>query len=248
MSLINFITKVKNLFVVEKLGVGTATPLNTASVVGRISVLAAIEASPASGKTLQIYQNDVGEYGELFSYDFDGSAALPLVLQRPGGNVGIKNIAPSEALDVTGNIKASGDLIIGDDAGITGDLTVSGKIINNSTRYQYNFDLDGASKSWTLFTLAMDTEFRKEIFVSGTYYGPPAHVNSRFDYTEFKAYIKDCYLGTGVIVKTFEDFTLPDDPYVPSVGYTITLDGLDVVLTATGIATDDILDLYIQVR
>lgn len=56
------------------------------------------------------------------------SAATDLMVITQGGNVGIGKTNPTEKLDVTGNIKASGMLITGSDAQVGGEIDVEGGI------------------------------------------------------------------------------------------------------------------------
>jgi hypothetical protein len=55
----------------------------------------------------------------------DLSSSLPLLLNPNGGNVGIGTTSPSQALDVTGNVRLSGALMPGGAAGTTGQILTS---------------------------------------------------------------------------------------------------------------------------
>lgn len=63
----------------------------------------------------------------------------------PDGNIGIWNTSPTEALDVTGNIKASGTLSTGA-ATILGNITTTGNISSTG-----NIDIDGTLTTGSIF-------------------------------------------------------------------------------------------------
>ena len=77
--------------------------------------------NPTSGAGMEMGYD--GTRGIIQPYDRDNSANKNLYIG--GGNVGIANISPSERLDVTGNIKASGT-VVATGADINGDLDVDG--------------------------------------------------------------------------------------------------------------------------
>jgi hypothetical protein len=50
-------------------------------------------------------------YGELSTYNYTGTSALPLVLNANGGNVGIGTTTPNARLSIAGNLSLTGQLV-----------------------------------------------------------------------------------------------------------------------------------------
>jgi hypothetical protein len=100
----------------QNVSIGTSTPSTRLHVVGsgsgtNGSVL--ITGTDAFGHSLYIGGaaaekrlafNNNGTTGNIFAYNYGSSASQSLVLQGPGGNVGIGTGTPRQALDVTGSI------------------------------------------------------------------------------------------------------------------------------------------------
>jgi hypothetical protein len=96
------------------LGIGTTAPNSllevnktiTFSNIDTYAQLVVKTTSGANGKLLNIGVDEANSISFIQSLN-RGTDAMPLSLQRYGGNVGIGTASPSEKLDVNGNIKAS---------------------------------------------------------------------------------------------------------------------------------------------
>jgi len=124
-----------------------------------------LNSSPASSKTGLILggtatakqwtlgTDSAGNNGRNF-YIYDGISANPRLYIDSGGRVGLGgNSAPTQALDVTGNVKFSGAIMPGNNAGTTGYVLTSGGAGNAPTWTDPNsyitsgWQLDGSTLS-----------------------------------------------------------------------------------------------------
>ncbi len=64
----------------------------------------------SAGKGVRVFFD--GTFGSIFSYDYGASATANLILQSPGGNVGIGTTSPSAKLHVAGGIKIDSSNIL----------------------------------------------------------------------------------------------------------------------------------------
>ncbi|MBI4051124.1 MAG: hypothetical protein HY400_01325 [Elusimicrobia bacterium] len=96
-------------------GIGTNTPLTRLHVSGQSLWLTGGDSgglSGAAGSGLRLYHD--GSRGMMFAYDYSGlTSPHNLILQSPGGNVGIGELSPMYKLDVKGGIRMQGDLMVG---------------------------------------------------------------------------------------------------------------------------------------
>ena len=71
---------------------------------------------PASvGKVVRVNYESVLDVGGVFAYDYGTNTPRDLILQNPGGNVGIGTSTPSDKLEVSGgNIRVTGGSFIDD--------------------------------------------------------------------------------------------------------------------------------------
>ena len=99
------------------IGIGTATPISTLHVSGASATngCVLISGQDTYGHSLYVASvntskrlafNHTGTVGNIFAYDYT-TGVQNLVLQGPGGNVGIGTATPTSTLDVAGNIAAT---------------------------------------------------------------------------------------------------------------------------------------------
>ncbi len=100
-----------------KVGIGTTTPGAALQVVGSGFFGADSNSLPSSvGGGIRIFKDATSNDGNIFAYDYGtGGGPLGLLLQQPGGNVGIGAIDASCKLNVTGNICSNGNAITSDE-------------------------------------------------------------------------------------------------------------------------------------
>ena len=88
-------------------GIGTTSPGCALDAAGTLRSTTQGAAAPSSGVGVEVYYNSNSAFGVVQAYDRGASAAKPLCLNGYGGNVGIGQVSPAEALDVT-----SGGIIV----------------------------------------------------------------------------------------------------------------------------------------
>lgn len=92
-------------------GTGTGGVSDAQLEVGDTSLGGRISATDGGGSSRRalVFNSPTSgaAYARLFAYNYGGSAALPLALNDPGGNVYVGKTTGTEALDVNGSIKAS---------------------------------------------------------------------------------------------------------------------------------------------
>lgn len=91
-----------------KVGIGTTTPRGALHVAsGGLAVTGA--SSPYSGAGGGVFMEWGGTVGNLFAFDYGAFISKPLILNAPGGNVGIGTATPASKLTIrTGNSVFSG--------------------------------------------------------------------------------------------------------------------------------------------
>ena len=106
----------------QNVGIGTSSPGNKLEVHSGTTNVAGVFKSSDNQAWISVQDDASGTYGALFGTDSDEnhdivladrSANKRLVVSTTTGNVGIATNSPSEKLEVTGNIKLSGNLDIG---------------------------------------------------------------------------------------------------------------------------------------
>jgi trimeric autotransporter adhesin len=112
-------------FPTGNLGVGTTSPAGRLHVSGGTSWFQGDSTPLASsaGKGVGVGYNSAGDFGEIFAFDYGGSATKPLVLQGPGGDVGIGTTTPTYTLDVNGNFHTSSGVFIDGGLVLAANLT-----------------------------------------------------------------------------------------------------------------------------
>ncbi len=87
-----------------KVGIGTSAPIAKLDVSGSGWFRNDQGGLPATaGKGVRVFY-DTNDTGQVFSYDYSTSKSQNLILQSPGGNVGIGNITPQAKLHVAGTL------------------------------------------------------------------------------------------------------------------------------------------------
>ena len=120
----------------QNVGIGTATPQTRLHVHGAGGVMEGIRVTStgANGPTVNFYAGTAApnaghiSFGDNTGWKFHitrASDGANLVTVQDNGNVGIGTVAPTEKLQVEGNIQFSGALMPGGDAGTTGQVLVS---------------------------------------------------------------------------------------------------------------------------
>jgi hypothetical protein len=111
-----FSTAANNQFLIRAaggVGVGTSqTPpggLRVAS--GGLAVTGA--SSPNYGTASGVFMEQDGAIGEVYAYNYASSAPQSLVLNAPGGNVGIDMASPAYTLDINGTTRTHSIIITG---------------------------------------------------------------------------------------------------------------------------------------
>ena len=84
-------------------GIGTSTPVTKLHVNGSAWIGTDTGGLPASaGKGIRIFVDDTYPVASLFGYDYATGASIDMVLQSPGGKVGVGTSTPATTLDVNG--------------------------------------------------------------------------------------------------------------------------------------------------
>jgi hypothetical protein len=120
----------------QNVGIGTATPQTRLHVHGAGGVTGGIRVTStgANGPTVNFYAGTATpnaghiSFGDNTGWQFHitrASDEANLVTVQDNGNVGIGTTAPAERLHVEGNIRFSGALMPGGNAGTTGQVLVS---------------------------------------------------------------------------------------------------------------------------
>ena len=120
----------------QNVGIGTATPQTRLHVHGAGGVMEGIRVTStgANGPMVNFYAGTAApnaghiSFGDNTGWKFHitrASDGANLVTVQDNGNVGIGTVAPTEKLQVEGNIQFSGALMPGGDAGTTGQVLVS---------------------------------------------------------------------------------------------------------------------------
>lgn len=85
-----------------RLGIGTAAPVNSIQINGASPAFIITNTTNNSGIN---FTANLGAYAIIQGNNAANSGVVPVELQHYGGNVGIFNPAPSELLDVGGNVR-----------------------------------------------------------------------------------------------------------------------------------------------
>jgi hypothetical protein len=95
-----------------KVGIGTTPPSARLDVAGSGWFRNDQGGLPATaGKGVRVFY-DANDSGQIFSYDYSTSKSKNLILQSPGGNVGIgTENTPQAKLDVAGNVRVAGTIV-----------------------------------------------------------------------------------------------------------------------------------------
>lgn len=179
---------------VGNVGIGTTAPGNKLAVTEPVATAAAIPAVGSNGGTFSVL-SDAGKYGLIIgakgngdvfqqSQRVDGSAFVyNLLLQPSGGNVGIGTTTPSEKLDVSGNIRASGQLSTGAQTLTGGTSTVdwnTGNAISTDYNCASSVTMNNLRNGGTYTLVVTDTGTTQCTFGTSTTGTDAATVTYRF--------------------------------------------------------------------
>ena len=104
---------------------------NSGLLIPRIALTATNAATPVTSPATSLLVYNTATAGTAPNnvipgyYFWNGSAWVLLVASSTNGNVGIRNTSPTQALDVTGNVRFSGALMPNNSAGTTGYILQS---------------------------------------------------------------------------------------------------------------------------
>jgi hypothetical protein len=104
---------------------------NSGLLIPRVALTATNAATPVTSPATSLLVYNTATAGTSPNnvipgyYFWNGSAWVLLVASSTNGNVGIRNISPTQALDVTGNVRFSGALMPNNNAGTTGYILQS---------------------------------------------------------------------------------------------------------------------------
>jgi hypothetical protein len=118
-------------FADAKVGIGTPTPASklsiqdTTTIAGEVGHLRLADVTTPDKRVIAGYDVTGGIDAGYIQALHGGVGYKPLLLQPLGGYLGVRNTAPTEVLDVTGNVKFSGALMPNNAAGSSGQCLVS---------------------------------------------------------------------------------------------------------------------------
>ena len=119
------------LYVNGRVGIGTTAPAGTLQVVGTIRTGAG--PTDATNATIAMYNDGTGASIEAFQGN-DATVKRNLWLNAYGGNVGIGTATPSEKLNVSGNILASGNITAYSDIKLKTNITTIDNALDKVSR------------------------------------------------------------------------------------------------------------------
>lgn len=110
-----------------RVGVGTVSPTGNLEIQNGTSSTQLIIGNPTIGKTSASLSTSADTNGSFIiqATRTAGTSWGDIVINNSGGNVGIAKTAPTERLDVAGNIRFSGALMPNNTAGTAGQVLVS---------------------------------------------------------------------------------------------------------------------------
>lgn len=151
----------------NRVGIGTATPANTLDVSGTLRVTGTTNLVTTYLNNNPLYLRNDLNHGVAYNGTADGprlfgwgggilgtANGTNALFWNLSGNVGIGNTAPSEKLDVTGNVRFSGALMPNNTAGTAGQVLTSGGA--------------GAAPTWTTISAGSTYTGSTSVTLNGT--------------------------------------------------------------------------------
>ncbi|MEM4584643.1 MAG: DUF2341 domain-containing protein [Ignisphaera sp.] len=158
-------------------GIGTTNPLDRLHIdAGKLRIT---NSGPVDDPGLDGLR--LGHLGGSGGYSWIQSYARPLAINPLGNNVGIGTTNPQYRLDVSGDVRVSGNLLVTSRINIGGDLSIGGNIVITSGRVLQNIASVGTHlvpSSDNAFDLGSSTNRWRAVYANSYFVGNTQIVDS----------------------------------------------------------------------